>query len=347
MIDDEHCRDGGVVDVDPKRPLMFALREILLPLVCAGLVLGESANAQVYPAHPVTMVVPFPAGGPTDVIGRVVAERMRTSLGQPVIVENAPGAGGSIGVGRVARAAPDGYTLSLGTWSTHVVNPATVALPYDTFVDFEPVGLIVRSPMLVTTSKTFQARNLKDAIAWLKANPDKAILGTAGVGSAPHIAGAFFAKATDTHLRFVPYRGVGPAMQDMLAGRVDLIIDLVANSLPQLRARSVNALAVLSKSRLDVAPDVPTVDEAGVPGLYVASWQAIWAPKGTRSAVIAKLNAAVVDALADPQVRQRLTEMSQDIPPRDEQTPQALGVLQRAERDRWFPIVRAAAVKAE
>jgi tripartite-type tricarboxylate transporter receptor subunit TctC len=327
---------------------MFTRRESLLSLACSvALALGESANAQVWPAHQITMVVPFPAGGPTDVIARVVAERMRMSLGQPVIVENAPGAGGSIGVGRVARASPDGYTLSFGTWSTHVVNASMLTLPYDTFADFEPVGLVVRSPMLVTTSKTFPATNLKDAIAWLKANPDKAILGTAGVGSAPHIAGAFFAKATDTHLRFVPYRGVGPAMQDMLGGRVDLIIDLVANSLPQLRAGSVNALAVLSKNRLDVAPDVPTVDEAGVPGLYVASWQAIWAPKGTSSAVIAKLNAAVGDALADPQVRQRLTEMSQDIPPRDEQTPQALGALQRAEMDRWSPIVRTMAVKAD
>jgi tripartite-type tricarboxylate transporter receptor subunit TctC len=327
---------------------MFTRREILLSLACsAALAPGESANAQVWPAHQITMVVPFPAGGPTDVIARVVAERMRTSLDQPVIVENAPGAGGSIGVGRVARAAPDGYTLSFGTWSTHVVNASMLTLPYDTFADFEPVGLVVRSPMVVTASKTFPATNLKDAIAWLKANPDKAILGTAGVGSAPHIAGAFFAKATDTHLRFVPYRGVGPAMQDMLGGRVDLIIDLVANSLPQLRAGSVNALAVLSKNRLDVAPGVPTVDEAGVPGLYVASWQAIWAPKGTSSAVIARLNAAVVDALADPHVRQRLTEMSQDIPPKDEQTPQALGALQRAEMDRWSPIVKTMAVKAD
>jgi tripartite-type tricarboxylate transporter receptor subunit TctC len=201
--------------------------------------------------------------------------------------------------------------------------------------------------MVMTASKTFPAGNLKEAITWLTANPDKAVIGTAGVGSSPHIAGIFFEQQTGTRLRFVPYRGVGPATQDMLAGRVDLMIDLIANALPQLRAGNVKAFAVMSSKRLGVAPDLPTVDEAGVPGLYVASWQAIWAPKGTPEPVIAKLNAAVVDTLADAQVRERLTEMAQDIPERDEQTPQALGALQRADMAKWLPIVKTAAVKAD
>ncbi len=327
---------------------MLRLRSFLPPLFGAALLaLGASAGAQDFPAHPITMVVPFPAGGPTDVIARVVAERMRVSLGQPVIIENATGAAGSIGVGRVARAPADGYTLSFGTWSTHVVNAATLTLPYDTLADFEPVALVARSPMVMTASKAFPASNLKEAVAWLAANPDKAVIGTAGVGSSPHIAGIFFEKQTGTHLRFVPYRGVGPATQDMLASRVDLMIDLVANALPQLRAGNVKAFAVMSRNRLAVAPDLPTVDEAGVPGLYVASWQAIWAPKGTPAAVVARLNAAVVDSLADPQVAARLGEMAQEIPARDEQTPQALGALQRAEMDKWLPIVKTAAVKPD
>ena len=201
--------------------------------------------------------------------------------------------------------------------------------------------------MVMTASKAFPPSNLKETIAWLTSNPDRALIGTAGVGSSPHIAGIFFAKETGTRLRFVPYRGAGPATQDMLAGRLDLMIDLVANALPQLRAGNVKAFAVFGKSRLGVAPDLPTVDEAGVPGLYVASWQAIWVPKGTPADVIAKLNAAVVDTLADPHVRQRLTDMAQDIPTRDEQTPQALGVLQRSDLAKWAPIVKTAAVKSE
>ena len=327
---------------------MLTRRQCLPALVGAAvLALSGSATAQVYPARPITMVVPFPAGGPTDVIARIVAERMRMSLGQPVIIENVSGAAGSIGVGRVARAPADGYTLSFGTWSTHVVNAAALTLAYDTLADFEPVALVARSPMVMTASKAFPASNLKEAIAWLTANPDKALMGTVGVGSAPHIAGAFFAKETGTQLRFVPYRGVNLAMQDLLAGRIELMIDLVANALPQLSVGNVKAFAVLSKKRLHVAPDLPTVDEAGVPGLYVASWQAIWAPKGTPADMIAKLNAAVVEALADGQVRRRLTEMAQDIPTREEQTPQALGTLQRADLAKWSPIVKSLTAKSE
>jgi len=327
---------------------MSTPRPPLPALVGAALLaLGGSVSAQDFPARPITMVVPFPAGGPTDVIARVLAERMRVSLGQPLIVENAGGAAGSIGVGRVARAAADGYTLSFGTLGTHVVNAAMLSLTYDTLGDFEPVALVARSPMVMTASKAFPPENLKEAIAWLAVNPDKAIIGTAGVGSSPHIAGIFFEKETGTRLRFVPYRGVGPAMQDMLAGRVDLMIDLLANALPQLRAGTVKAYAVMGNNRLAVAPDIPTVDEAGVPGLHIATWQAIYAPKGTPAAVIAKLNAAVVECLADPKVAARLAEMAQDVPARDDQTPQALGALQRADMAKWLPIVKTAAAKSD
>jgi len=321
---------------------------LLVSLACAvAFAVSGSAAAQVYPTRPITMVVPFPAGGPTDVIARIVADRMRGSLGQPIIVENVTGAGGSIGVGRVARATPDGYTLSLGTWSTHVVNGAVLALTYDVLNDFEPVGLIVHSPMLMTSSKKLPARDLQGLVAWLRANPDKATQGTAGIAGSSHLAGILFQKMTGTRFQSVPYRGLGPATQDLIAGRIDLMFDLAANALPYVRAGSVKVHAILAKSRLGIAPDIPTVDEAGVPGLYVSSWQSIWVPKGTPKPVTSRLNAAVVDALNDPSVRQRLTSLAQEIPPREEQTPEALGTLQRAEIDKWWPIIRAANVKAE
>ena len=277
----------------------------------------------------------------------MVAERMRGALGQPVVIENVAGASGSIGVGRVARATPDGYTLSFGTWSTHVVNGATLALKYDVSSDFEPVALIAHSPMLMTTNNVFPARDLKELVAWLKASPDKASQGTPGIAGAAHLAGVFFQRLTGTRFQFVPYRGVGPAIQDMIAGRVDLMFDLVANSLPHVRSRQIKAHAILASSRLAIAPDIPTVDEAGVRGLHVSSWQAIWVPKGTPKDVIAKLNAAVVDALSDATVRRRLSDLAQDIPPRDQQAPKALRALQRAEIEKWWPIITAAKIKAE
>jgi tripartite-type tricarboxylate transporter receptor subunit TctC len=305
------------------------------------------ASAQVYPSRPITIVVPYPAGGPTDVIARIVAERMRVSLGQPIVIENVTGGSGSIGVGRVARAPPDGYTLSFGTWSTHVVNGAILAITYDVLNGFEPVARIADSPMLIIARKEFPANDLSGLISWLKANPDKASQGTPGIAGAAHLAGLFFQSKTATRFQFVPYRGVGPAMQDLIAGRIDLIFDLVANSLPQVRAGSVKAYAVLARSRLSIAPEIPTVDEGGLPGLHVSSWQAVWAPKGTPKPVIEKLNAAVVETLGDPVVRQRLTDIAQEIPSRDEQTPEALFQLQKAEIEKWWPIIKAAGIKAE
>lgn len=308
---------------------------------------GIAAAQQIYPARPITMVVPFPAGGPTDVIARIVAERMRGSLGQPIVVENVTGASGSIGVGRVAKAAPDGYTLSFGTWSTHVVNGATLALTYDVLNDFEAVALIAHSPMLMTSRKTLPARDLPELVAWLKANPDKATQGTPGIAGASHLAGLLFQRITGTRFQFVPYRGVGPATQDMIAGRIDLMIDLVANSLSHVRAGTITAHATLAKTRVSAARDVPTVDEAGVPGLHVSSWQAIWAPRGTPQTIVDKLNKAVVDALEDPALAKRLADLAQAVPPPNEQTPGALARLHKTEIDRWWPIIKEAGIKIE
>jgi tripartite-type tricarboxylate transporter receptor subunit TctC len=306
-----------------------------------------SATAQVYPSRPITMVAPFPAGGSTDTIGRILADGMRGSLGQNVIIENVGGASGNIGVGRVARAAPDGYTLSLGSWPTHVLNAAIFALPYDPLNDFEPVALIAAQPLLVIARKSFPASNLAEFIAWLKANPGKATQGTAGAGGATSVAGAFFQKASGTRFQMVPYRGVAPAMQDLLSGQIDMMIDMAASSAPQARAGNVKAYAVTAKSRLAAAPDVPTVDEAGLPGFYVLSWHALWVPKATPKGVIDKLNAAVLDALADPGVRQRLADAGQEIFPREQQTPAAMRAYHTAEIEKWWPIIKAANIKAE
>jgi len=306
----------------------------------------QAADAQSYPSRPITMVASGPAGGPTDAIGRVIAERMRVSLGQTVIMENLPSSGG-IAVRRVGRAAPDGYTIGLGHWGTHVVDGAVLALPYDLLKDFEPIGQIATNSLLILSKNAVPAKNLKELIAWMKANPGRATLASPGAGSPPHIAGVFFQKLTGTTLQFVPYRGGGPAMQDLVAGQIDLNIPQAAVALPQVSAGTVRAYAVTSKTRLASAPEIPTVDEAGVPGLYIAVWHGLWAPKGTPKEIVAKLNAATVDALADPTVRQRLAALGQDIPPRERQTPEALGMYQKAEIEKWWPIVKAANIKVE
>jgi tripartite-type tricarboxylate transporter receptor subunit TctC len=321
----------------------------ILLLALAVMVGGWSAgaNAQAISARPITMVVPFPAGGSTDTIGRIVAEGMRGPLGQSIVIENVSGASGNIGVGRVARAAPDGTTLILGSWPTHVLNAAIFALPYDPLKDFESVALVAAQPLFVIARKTFPAGNLGEFIAWLKANPDKATQGTAGAGGASHVAGVFFQKVTGTRFQSVPYRGSAPAMQDLLAGQIDMMIDLAASAMPQVRAGNVKAYAVTAKNRLAAAPEVPTVDEVGLPGFHVLSWHALWAPKGTPKDVIMRLNAAVVAALAEPALRQRLADVGQDIFPRDQQTPQATRAYHAAEIEKWWPIIREANIKAE
>ena len=309
--------------------------------------LTTNGAAQDYPSRPISMIVPAAAGGPTDTIARILTEHMRGSLGQPIPIENNGAAGGTVAVGRVARASPDGYTIGIGHVGTHVFNGAIYSLPYDLLQSFDPVALVATNPQLIDAKKEFPAANLTELIAWLKAHPDAALQGTAGAGSPAHITGFYFQMTTSTHFRFVPYRGGGPAMQALLAGEVDLLFDQAANSLPQVQAGQINAFAVTAKKRLAAAPDIPTVDEAGLPGFYTSIWHGLWVPKGTPEPIIAKLNGAVVDALGDPIVRQRLAQLGQNLPPRDQQTSAALGALQRAEIEKWWPIIKAADIKAE
>ncbi|MBX9829518.1 MAG: tripartite tricarboxylate transporter substrate binding protein BugD [Xanthobacteraceae bacterium] len=314
-----------------------------LAVVSAGV---PDAFAQTFPSRPVTLIAPFPAGGPLDSIARVIAEPMREALGQPVVIENVPGAGGNLGVGRAARAEPDGYTVMIGQWSTHVVNPVTYSLNYDVR-ELEPVGLLTITPQLIIARKDFPARDIKDLIAWLKANPDKATAGTVGAAGGAQVASIYFQKETGTTFRFVPYRGGGPAVQDMAAGQLDLMFDQAANALGPVRAGTVKAYAVMSKTRWQALPDVPSADESGTPGLYVAYWHAMWAPKGTPKEVVARLNAAVGRALADPNVSKRLSDIGHDPFPADQRTPAALAAYHKAEIDKWWPIVRASGLKAQ
>jgi tripartite-type tricarboxylate transporter receptor subunit TctC len=303
--------------------------------------------AQTYPTRAITVVVPFPPGGATDVIARNLAERMKVSLGQPVIIENVTGAGGTIGTGRVARASPDGYTLSVANTGTHVTNGAAYALQYDVVNDFEPIALVSSTPYLLLGKKALPANDLNGLIAWLKANPNNATQGHTGVGSPVHVSGILFQKTTGTRFDFVPYRGGTPALQDLVAGQIDLLIMDPTTSLAQVRAGNVKAFAVAAAARLSSAPEIPTVDEAGLPGFYVSLWHGLWVPKRTPAAVIAKLNAAVVEALADPGVRARLADLGQEISPRDQQTPEALRAFQKAEIEKWWPIIKEAGIKVQ
>jgi tripartite-type tricarboxylate transporter receptor subunit TctC len=313
----------------------------------AAMALSSLAFAQNYPARQVTLIVPFPAGGPTDTIARLLGEHMTRTLGQPVVVENVPGANGNIGVGRAARAAPDGYTLIIGHWSTHVVNAAVYKLPYDVLADFQPISLLTSNDYVIVARATAPATDLKSFIAWIRANPDKLSEGTAGPGSPQHVGGVFFQNATGTSFQFIQYRGAAPAMQDLLAGHIDLIIDDPTSSLPHVRAGKIKAFAVTAPRRMAAAPDIPTVDEAGLPGFYFSRWHALWAPKGTPAGVVAKLDAAVVAALADATVRGRLADLGQEPFPREQQTPTALAAYHRAETEKWWPVIRAAGIKTE
>ena len=319
-------------------------------LACAVVIaagLGPAA-AEVFPSRPVTIVVPFAAGGTTDILARVIADRMKTALGQPVVIENVPGASGALAVGRVVRAAPDGYTISIGNWGTHVVNGAVQRLPYDLLGDLAPLAVLPGNPYLVFSNADLPAQNLGELIAWLKAHPDAATSGTGGPGSAIHIAGVFFQNKTDTRFRFVPYRGgTPPAVQDLLAGHIDLLFAQPTDVLPQMASGKVRAYAVMADHRIAQAPDIPTVDEAGAPGLYVSTWYGLWVPHGTPQQAVDTLSAAVRDALADPAVRSRLADLGLEIPPPAQQTPEALGRFHRAEIEKWWPIIRAADIKVE
>ena len=307
----------------------------------------DGAWAQSYPSKPVTIVVPFPAGGSTGALARILLDPMQTTLGQSIIIENIGGAGGSIGVGRVARAAPDGYTLSLSHMGTHVFNGATMNLPYHVMNDFEPIALIADTPQAIVARSTFPADDLKGMIAWLKANPDKGTSGAVGLGGPSDVAAFQFKKQTGTSFQMVPYRGGGPLLTDLIGGQIDFNFGQISTYIGAVRNKQLKALAVQSRERWWGAPEIPTVDEAGVPWLYGSYWHGLWAPKGTPKDVIEKLHAAIVAALADPLVQRRFKDAGQSIWPRQQQTPEALAAHQKAEIERWWPIIKAAGIKVQ
>jgi tripartite-type tricarboxylate transporter receptor subunit TctC len=331
------------------------MTKLLSAVACAAALLYAAAvqgvapaSAQSYPSKPVTIVVPFAAGGPADTLARQLGERMRTSLGQPIVVENVAGAAGATGVGRVVRAGPDGYTIGIGHLGTHVFNGALYRLPYDLANDLEPIALLPSNYSVIVTKKDVPATNLKDLVAWLKENPKQASAATAGIGSIAHVASVYFESRTGVALQIVPYRSGSAAFGDVLAGHVTLIFDqFTGSSVEMYRSGKVRPFAVTARSRLASVPDLPTVDEAGLPGLYVSTWYGLWAPKGTPAAIVARLNAAVVAALAEPELRKRLEAQSSVVPPREQQSPEALGKFQRAEIDKWWPTIKAANIKAE
>jgi tripartite-type tricarboxylate transporter receptor subunit TctC len=325
------------------------MRKLLTVMVAALLGLGWTgiSAAQNYPARPMTMIVPFPAGGATDTLARFLAEKMRAILGQPVIIENIGGAAGSIGVGRAVRSAADGYTLSIGTSTTHMLTGGLYALQFDLLKDLEPIIQIGSEPLLIVGKKSLPADDLKGLIAYLKVNPDKASVGIAGVGATGHLTGISFQKETGTKFQFVPYRGNGPAMQDLLAEQIDFMIEPSSNFKSLVGAGSVKPFAITGKTRLPSSPDIPTADEAGLPGFFPSLWYGLWVPKDTPKDIIAKLNAIMAQLLADPSVKQRFEELGIQITPLTQQSPEALRVFQKAETERWWPIIRAAKIRVD
>jgi tripartite-type tricarboxylate transporter receptor subunit TctC len=322
------------------------MRRFLLA-VLATLAFGGTALADNFPSRPVTIVVPFSAGGPSDAMARILAERMKVTLGEAVLVENVTGAGGSIGVGRALRSAADGYTISFGHLGTHVANGAIYKLGYDLVADLEPVALLPSNPMIIVSKNAVPAKSLKELLDWLKARPTPATAGTAGAGSGSHIAGLYFENITGIKLQYVPYRGTGPAMNDLVAGQIDMIVDQTSNSIGQVRAGNIRAYAITDAKRVESAADIPTVDEAGLPGFHMTLWSGMWVPKGTPPDIVAKLNAAAVDALNDPAVRKQLENLGLQMPPKDKLSPQALGDWQKAEIAKWWPMIKAANVKVD
>jgi tripartite-type tricarboxylate transporter receptor subunit TctC len=325
------------------------MRRLLTVMVATlvGLAWAGMAAAQNYPTRAMTMIVPFPAGGATDTLARFLAEKMRAILGQPVIIENVAGAAGSLGVGRAVRSAADGYTLSVGTSTTHMLTGGLYVLQFDLLKDLEPVIQIGSEPLLIVGRKSLPADDLKGLIAYLKANPDKASVGIAGVGATGHLTGISFQKETGTRFQFVPYRGNAPAMQDLLAEQIDFMIEPSSNFKSLVGAGSVKPYAITGRTRLPSSPDIPTADEAGLAGFFASLWYGLWVPKDTPKDIVAKLNATMVQVLADPAVQKRFDELGIQIAPLAQQSPEALRGFQKAEAERWWPIIKASNLKAE
>ena len=323
------------------------MRRTVLAALTALLAFGGNAQRENFPSRPITIIVPFSAGGPSDAMARILAERMKTTLGESVLVENVTGAGGSIGVGRAVRSPPDGYTISFGHLGTHVANGAIYKLGYDLVTDLEPVALLPSNPMIVVSKNAVPAKSLKELLEWLKAKPAPATAGTAGAGSGSHIAGLYFENITGAKLQYVPYRGTGPAMNDLVAGQIDLIVDQLSNSINQVRAGNIRGYAITDTKRAGSASDIPTAEEAGLPGFHMTLWSGLWAPKDTPKEIVAKLNAATVDALNDPAVRAQLEKLGLQMPPKDKLSPAALGAWQKAEIAKWWPMIKAANVKVD
>jgi len=310
-----------------------------------ALIPNGNALAEKFPSHPITIIVPFSAGGPSDAMMRIMAERMKVTLGEPLLIENVTGAGGSLGVGRTVRSPPDGYTVGFGHLGTNVANGVIYKLGYDLVTDLEPVVLLPSNPMIIVSKNAVPAKSLGELLAWLKARPTPATAGTAGAGSGSHIGALYFESVTGIKLQYVPYRGTAPAMTDLVAGQIDLIVDQTSNSISQVRAGAIRAYAVTDTKRVESVPDIPTTDEAGLAGFHMTLWSGLWVPKNTPKDIVAKLNAAAVDALNDPAVRKQLENLGLQMPPRDRLSPEALGTWQKAEIAKWWPMLKAANVK--
>jgi tripartite-type tricarboxylate transporter receptor subunit TctC len=320
---------------------------MILAALAALLVSGGNALADSFPSHSLTIVVPFSAGGPSDALARIMAERMQRTLGQTVLIENVTGAGGSLGVGRVVRAAPDGYTIGFGHLGTHVANGAIYKLGYDLVTDLEPVVMLPSNPMIIVSRSTVPAKTLPELLAWLKAKPTPPTAGTAGAGSGSHIAGLYFESVSGIKLQYVPYRGTAPALTDLVAGQIDIIVDQTSNSIGQVRAGTIRAYAVTADKRVESASDIPTTDEAGLPGFHMTLWSGLWVPKGTPKDIVAKLNGAAVEALNDPVVQKKFRDLGLDMPASDQLTPEALAAWQKSEIAKWWPMIKVANVKID
>ncbi|WP_213772471.1 tripartite tricarboxylate transporter substrate-binding protein [Bradyrhizobium sp. dw_78] len=323
------------------------MRRAVFTVFLALLAFAGTARADDFPSRPITIVVPFSAGGPSDAMARIMAEHMQRTLGQTIAIENVTGAGGSLGVGRVVRAPADGYTVGFGHLGTNVCNGAIYNLGYDLVTDLAPVVLLPSNPMIIVSKNAIPARTLTELLAWLKAKPTPPTAGTAGAGSGSHIAGLYFETITGIKLQYVPYRGTAPALNDLVAGQIDIIVDQTSNSIGQVRAGTIRAYAVTAGRRVESAADIPTTDEAGLPGFHMTLWSGLWVPKDTPNDVIVRLNGAAVEALNDPAVQKKLGGLGLDLPPKDQLSPEALGAWQKAEIAKWRPMIKAAKVKID